>query len=188
MNIENEIWEAVTVDFLCNHFAVSNTGKLKLISRISKTDGHLIPERILRPKTTKKGYNRCHLRIKSISKSFYLHRLVALAFIPAIEGKHHVNHKDGNKLNNNVSNLEWCTPQENNEHGVRLGLLKRGRKVKVYVSQKTEWGSYKPVIDLKTGIFWKVEEVAGMVGTSKKYMAKMLRGEKANKTQYRYAV
>lgn len=102
MSIENEIWKRVTVDFYCNYFAVSNTGKLKRISRISKTDGHLIPEKIL------------------------------------------------------------CF-------------------------KKTEWGTYKPVIDLNTGTFWKVEDVAGMVGTSKKYMMKMLRGERLNTTQYKYA-
>lgn len=187
MSIENEIWKRVTVDFYCNYFAVSNTGKLKRISRISKTDGHLIPEKILCFKKTKKGYNRCDLRINGISKSFYLHRLIALAFIPQINGKPHVNHKDGNKLNNHVSNLEWCTPQENNEHGVSLGLLKRGRNIKPYVSKKTEWGTYKPIIDLNTGTFWKVEDVAGMVGTSKKYMMKMLRGERLNTTQYKYA-
>lgn len=187
MEQQNEIWKAITVEFYCNYFAVSNTGKLKRISRISKTDGHLIPEKILSLKTTKKGYNRCDLRINDAAKSFYLHRLIALAFVPAMQGKPHVNHKDGNKLNNHVSNLEWCTPEENNEHGFQTGLLKRGRTIKPYVSKRTEWGVYKPVIDLNTGIFWKVEEVADMVGTSKKYMMKMLRGERLNETQYRYA-
>lgn len=48
-----------------------------------------------------------------------VHRLVAYAFLEKPFGKDHVNHKDGDIYNNNVSNLEWCTPNENNEHSMR---------------------------------------------------------------------
>ena len=49
-------------------------------------------------------------------KSLYIHRLVAQAFIPNPEGLPDINHKDKNRSNNNVSNLEWCTRQYNNLH------------------------------------------------------------------------
>ena len=55
-------------------------------------------------------------------KQYLLHRLVALVFIPNINKKEQVNHIDGNKQNNKVSNLEWCTNQENSQHAYDIGL------------------------------------------------------------------
>jgi len=60
----------------------------------------------------------------------YIHRLVAETFIPNIETKHQINHIDGNKLNNKVSNLEWCTQSENVKHAYKLGLVKSNMKNK----------------------------------------------------------
>lgn len=59
-------------------------------------------------------------------KTHYIHRLIAEAFIPNPDNKAYVNHKDGNRHNNHVSNLEWTTPSENTQHAVDIGLKRTG--------------------------------------------------------------
>lgn len=69
-----------------------------------------------------KGYPSVCLSVKGKVVRFYIHRLVATTFIPNPENKKQVNHIDGNKLNNHISNLEWCTNQENSKHAYYTGL------------------------------------------------------------------
>lgn len=76
------------------------------------------------------GYLRIGLYKKIGNRSYnkFIHRLVAKCFIPAVKGKNIINHKDGNKLNNKIENLEWCTQQENYDHAIKLGLMKKPQK------------------------------------------------------------
>lgn len=88
-------------------FQVSNLGRVKSLPRKNVTK-----EKILNGGDNGDGY----IRVSLSNKFYYVHRLVADAFIPKIEGKDFVNHKDEVKSNNNVDNLEWCTNQENIIH------------------------------------------------------------------------
>lgn len=73
---------------------------------------------------TQQGY----IRVSINEKLYRMHQLVAIAFLPNPEDKPHVNHKDGNRSNNHIDNLEWCTRSENMQHAYDTGLNKRIKK------------------------------------------------------------
>ena len=72
------------------------------------------------------GYLKVNLRdpVTHTSKTWSVHRLVAITFLPNPNNLPCVNHLDGNKLNNHISNLEWCTPKDNVLHALDTGLIK----------------------------------------------------------------
>lgn len=80
--------------------------------------------RILTPAIDACGYERVCLFKMDRNRRFKVHRLVAMTFIDKVDGKNQVNHKDGNKCNNYVDNLEWCTSKENVHHAKNTGLRK----------------------------------------------------------------
>lgn len=82
--------------------------------------------KFLRAGSSSSGYLSVCLTRDGIVKGFSIHRLVAIAFIPNPKSKPQVNHKDGKKLNNNSTNLEWCTNSENAIHAHKTGLSKGG--------------------------------------------------------------
>ena len=84
--------------------------------------------RILKPDLRGQYYSVTLSRAGRV-KRFPIHRLVAEYYIPNPDKKPQVNHKDGNKLNNHVDNLEWVTQSENQLHAFRIGLQGRGEKM-----------------------------------------------------------
>lgn len=93
----------------------------RILTRNWKNTGR---EAILRPATDKKGYKRVALMKDGKLSTHKVHRLVAINFIPNPSSKPQVNHKDGDKSNNHVDNLEWATNAENVIHAIRNGAIK----------------------------------------------------------------
>ncbi|HFI4796497.1 TPA: NUMOD4 domain-containing protein [Elizabethkingia anophelis] len=85
---------------------------------------NILNNKILKQGYNHKGYPKVTLYEKSKTKTVFVHRIVAFAFIDNPQNKETVNHKDGNKLNNHFSNLEWNTIEENNKHAIENKLLK----------------------------------------------------------------
>lgn len=117
-------------------YEVSNTGKVRSVTReVKTTNGRTVKTqgKELKPissKLTARHPNPMfHVELwkNNQRKVFMIHRLVAETFIPNPEGKPQVNHKDGNRYNNGVSNLEWCTCSENSLHAYKTGLTKPKR-------------------------------------------------------------
>lgn len=73
---------------------------------------------------SKLGYMRINLSLRGKKRQYFVHRLVALAYIPNPANYPVVNHIDGDKLNNHTENLEWCTHLYNTHHAQRIGLSK----------------------------------------------------------------
>lgn len=109
-------------------YEVSSDGQVRSMDRVrkyynsryNKMCSMKIRGRIRKPSISYDGYAEVHLQKSDSNKSYYarVHRLVASAFIPNPNNLPQVNHKDGNKLNNKVDNLEWVTAEDNTRHAI----------------------------------------------------------------------
>ena len=127
----NEIWRDIK-DYE-GLYQVSNLGKIKSLKRQGTNGG------ILKAVKTKNGYLHIELSKNKKLRTFSVHRLVTEAFIENTENKPQVNHKDGDKTNNCVSNLEWCTAQYNIDYSnsKRVNQYdKQGNFIKTWKSMK----------------------------------------------------
>lgn len=93
-------------------------------------------QRVLKQKVSQDNCCRVELYKSKNSKTWLVHRLVALAFLPNVPGKEYINHIDGNRLNNNVTNLEWCNHEENNNHAFDNDLMSSNQKI-ILVHKRT---------------------------------------------------
>ena len=125
-----EIWKDIpNYDGL---YQVSNLGVVKSLTYCNQY-GRIKKEKLLKQNIIKSGY--CVVSITNKKrKTMPIHRLVAQTFITNPNNLPQVNHKDGNKQNNRVDNLEWCTNEYNMQHAKQNGLLEK-RKLKIKVKQ-----------------------------------------------------
>ena len=131
-------------------YQVSNLGRVRSLDRevisIKGTTYHL-RGKLLNQRVNNSGYKFVCIRKQGEADYPFVHRLVACAFIPNNLGLPWVNHKDENKLNNEVNNLEWCTPAYNSTYGSRKDWQQR------YLT--------KPILCIETGkLFSSLTECA----------------------------
>lgn len=114
-----------------NLYQVNMDGVVRSLDRIKYQGSnryYTFKGRILKQAKDKDGYNVVAFYKDGKQKPIKIHRLVAKIFLPMVDGKNEVNHKDGNKTNNNVSNLEWVTHKENQSHASRIGKMYKSKE------------------------------------------------------------
>jgi hypothetical protein len=165
----NEEWRTVPGDHL---YQVSNLGRVR---RYFEYDGKWVVKKL----SSSKGYLTTSMLVKSCKKSFKVHKLVMEAFTPKATWKSQVNHKDGNKQNNRIDNLEWSTAKENITHAIETGL--RNHRLGNHFKAKA-------VIDTKTGKEYSCAKLASIeTGVNYSTLRDYLNNRKPNKTTLKYA-
>ena len=106
------MWKKIYINNIETNYSVSDIGQVK----------NDITNKLLK-QSIQQGYCHVGLIINGKIKRCRVHRLVAEAFIDNPYNKPYVNHIDGIRNNNQINNLEWCTPQENTQHAVKNGLM-----------------------------------------------------------------
>lgn len=121
--MKDEIWKDIP-DYE-NYYQVSNLGRIRSLDRFY--NGRTLKGKILKLSPNLYGYLRFTAKKDNITKTLHVHRIVLLTFNPISENKQ-VNHINGDKTNNNLENLEWCTDSENKVHAYKIGLMTPGNK------------------------------------------------------------
>jgi len=141
-----------------SNYKISNFGRI-----INKNN------QILKMNKNVSGYTQIAISNNNIRKTLLIHRLVAQAFIPEVEGKTHVNHIDGNKQNNRATNLEWVTPSENMKHAISTGINigNKGNPQSEEMKESNSITFSKPVLQLDLETMEIIKEFKNSIEASK---------------------
>ena len=163
-----EIWKPIvgTKGFI----EVSSEGRVRSLLRGSP--------RVLKTQTDKKGYHRLRVTIEREKMCYKVHREVAKAFIPNPDNLPQVNHKDGNKSNNAVDNLEWISNRDNAHHAIENGLWENvfeGSRRENESRKRPVIGYFTPDISRRFEI---VSEAERFVGS--RHISDVLKGKRSH--------
>jgi len=160
-------------------YQVSNYGRVKSLRRYRKNHSkkQLVEEKIKQPRESWQGYLLMDLYKNNQQKTIRVHIVVAETFIPNEENKETVNHKDGNKANNRVDNLEWCTYKEQNVHFYKHNL-KSKENIEKAVKAMNKKNSKKTRCINNGTIYSSASEASRAVGVSASLIMRVCRGER----------
>src|SRR5688572_12378483 len=188
--MKEEIWK----DVVCYEglYQVSDRGQIRSCDKFkfNRFKHFLFNGRMLKQRTRPKGYKDVSLHKDGSSKPILVHRIVAEAFIRNGYKKPYVNHINANKSDNQVENLEWCTPKENGTHAKNNGLYKPlTRDQQLRVSKWCVVNQSKPVIqyDLngnEMAEFPSAQEAQRKLGIRQGLISGVCRGEKSKTHNY----
>lgn len=176
-----EIWK--DIEGYEGIYQVSNFGRVKSLGRVIDTKNGRTTVKGVIMSPCGKPYLFVYLNKNHKSKYHAVHRLVAQAFIPNLENKPQVNHIDGNKTNNAVSNLEWVTQSENMLHAYRIGLEKSPKGRHNYWSEKKTKAIHLNGIEL---LFNSVTECSKALGIGKRRIRYLRQYGKTSASGYRF--
>lgn len=118
-----EIWK--DIPGYEGRYKISTFGRV-----ISMNYGRTGKPKLMKPRLTSNGYFFVTISNGRTAENYFVHRLVAIAFIPSVDGKDFIDHIDGNPRNNHIENLRWCTRKENQNNPVskeRMRIANAGR-------------------------------------------------------------
>ena len=169
-----EIWK--DIPGYEGYYQASNIGNIKsLVFQCNLTHKKYSREKLLKQKIGKDRCKRVELWKEGKHKTWLVHRLIGMTFLGIPSEKLTINHKDGNRLNNKVENLEWCSIKENIRHAFRNNLINSQIKVKI-VNKITG-----------TVIFpSSLSEGSKIIGRNYRYISECLRGGKRENDLYKW--
>ena len=164
LEIDFEVWKPI----LENCYSISNLGRIKsndkIVYRPQNKGDYFIKGKLMNHFDNGNGYRYVTICMEGKRKNYYMHKLVSEAFIPNPHKRLEVNHIDGNKANNSVYNLEWCTRSHNMQHAYSTGLQKtKGDKHNairvIHISDKIIFDCIKDVSDYYHVKYSKLKEL-----------------------------
>ena len=175
ISLDGEIWK--NIKGYEKIYMISNFGRVKSLFRTAyhPKSGNIILKGNILSINTAGPYKSVELSKNSIPSQNLIHRLVAIHFIPNPKNKSQVNHINGIKKDNDISNLEWVTPSENSIHALETKLKRKGQDSPVSKLSNDKVKSIKRLLRIKPKI--NKVKLAEKLGISNSVIHQIIRGD-----------